>query len=646
MRQAIRFLAFAIAVLAAAWFAMHGEGGSEMTAGGTTRTSDSVGSRAPAPAVEVVAATPSGARAELESAPVDTTVAVAQVSPEFRDDRLVVRIEDVSGRPFAGASVMVFEQDGWWSRSALAFRAEEARSTGTSDATGICRFTLERWRTFTVLATAPGFARVIRGGVLAGSEQVIRLGIGGSVNGRVVRSRDGTAVPGATVTLQPHDRSDDASRQLSSQVTTTNAAGEFQFERAAAGEYQVDAKAPELAPFPGRYIDVVDGGVARVDIEISEGVIVRGVVIDAKRRAPLADARVGARFDFDDSVRTGSDGTFEFHGLTGLDLLARKDGFADTAQRIRDAQDAPPPEFVTIEMKMGRRITGRVETAEQQPIAGATVIAVSMAYRDPTQRLEWLETQTDEHGQYSIVGLDPDLRHILLVRRPGYGGVNYEFPFSEPTEPVIAIPPITLKRGGSISGRVLDDEGKGIPNIPVERIGENDDRRRFGTVDAGLVDRLQLTISQVETRTDQLGRFSFCDLAAGTYVLHHRFPASHASIQTQVYLGDEEHRDDIKLYLSAGRTIAGRVETRDGGKLPTVYISVDSENGGKSTDIHVAADGSFCARGLSEGMYTLSFYPYDLVPSRTRASVYQQQTLEHVPVGTAGLVVRLERQDK
>lgn len=644
MRQTIRFLAVAIAVLALAWFAMHDEGGSEGTPGGSAPAVDTVGSRPPA--VEVVAAAPSGARTEIASAPVDIPVVVAQASPEFRDDRLVVRIEDVSGRPFAGASVMVFEQDAWRSRSMLAFRAEDARSTGTSDETGRCRFTLERWRSFTVLATAPGFARVIRRGVLAGSEEVFRLGIGGSVAGRVVRSRDGTAVLGATVTLQPHDRSDEASRRLSSQVATSNAAGEFQFERAAAGEYQIDAKAPELAPFPGKYIDVVDGGVARVDIELSEGVVVRGVVIDAKRRTPLADALVGDRFDFEDSVRTAPDGTFEFYGLTGFDLHVRRDGYGDTAQRIRDSQGAPLPEFVTIEMKVCRRATGRIETVEQQPIAGATVIAVSMAHREPTQRLEWLETRTDELGQYSIAGLDSDLRHILLVRRTGYGGVNYEFPFSEPTEPLVEIPTITLKRGGSISGRVLDDEGNGLANIPVERIGENDDRRRFGVVDAQITDRLQLTTSLVETRTDQLGRFSFCDLAAGTYVLHHRFPASHTSIQTQVYLGDEEHRDDIKLLLSAGRTIAGRVETRDGGKLPTVYISVDSENGGKSTDIHVAADGSFCARGLSEGMYTLSFYPYDLVPSRASASVYLQQTLEHVPVGTEGLVVRLERQAK
>ena len=85
-----------------------------------------------------------------------------------------------------------------------------------------------------------------------------------------------------------------------------------------------------------------------------------------------------------------------------------------------------------------------------------------------------------DDGTFYLDELRADVRHVLVVREPGYGTVVYDFPDHELNGRLIELGTIVLEVGAVLAGRVLDENDRPIPHRDVSLRGHNGDRFRFG----------------------------------------------------------------------------------------------------------------------------------------------------------------------
>jgi len=220
-----------------------------------------------------------------------------------------------------------------------------------------------------------------------------------------------------------------------------------------------------------------DGGVwVGAILECTQGGSIAGRITDHIGQ-PVEGARVDAWSTtcckFDQGVATtASDGTYEITGLfpANYEVFARGEGNLPTYH--------PEPVFVSrdsitrsidIEMQPGGTISGRV-THAGLGLANAAVFIPALFYGG----------QTDAQGYYSLTGVPPG-DHVVLagVFGSGYATEYYSDAYTSSwATPVTVVGGATTQNinfdlaiGGSITGRVTDPFGAGVPNASVTAVG-------------------------------------------------------------------------------------------------------------------------------------------------------------------------------
>ena len=141
---------------------------------------------------------------------------------------------------------------------------------------------------------------------------------------------------------------------------------------------------------------------------------------------------------------------------------------------------------------------------------------------------------------------------------------------------------------GSISGIVVDLQGRPIPEMQVFSVD-------FST-------------SKVKTGTD--GRFEIKGLTAGEYALTVRkgsgpFRFAETEKGTLVKLASGEHRTEIKLVYDRIWTISGRILSREGNPIADAKVVCSgAKTGGSSA--RSGANGTFCVENLADGVYGIN----------------------------------------
>jgi uncharacterized GH25 family protein len=207
----------------------------------------------------------------------------------------------------------------------------------------------------------------------------IKLAQGHRIFG-TVRDDAGHALPGSRVIVQMGDETDDWFTAI------VNAKGEYSLAPLTASRYGVYVQAPPDFEGDGAEADLRKKSEARVDIAAKKSVAIRGAVRDEQKRPvagaivaqlvqgmPLIYSRGGA---FYSRVVTGPDGTFKLRSAQPQGrIVAIKPGFA--AGLSDELKPETMQKLVTITLPLGVAVTGNVVTADNKPVSGAKIIAMT-----------------------------------------------------------------------------------------------------------------------------------------------------------------------------------------------------------------------------------------------------------------------------
>jgi hypothetical protein len=224
-------------------------------------------------------------------------------------------VEKGSGAPIAGALVVAERQarSGWLAPAGQVVTGVDGRFTLDDLAAGPYRLT----------ASAEGRARGTAAVPAGTLDATLELAHGGRLRGCVVDRSSGRPVTTYTVTVS--ERRPPGARAPPIARSFLDPSGCWGLDDVAPGPATVTVGAPGFAPSPDVAVDVPGSGEAVADFRLTRGARLRGLVIDAEQRTPIAGAHValewssaeaGAVVAPVDEAWTDAEGRFELTGLT------------------------------------------------------------------------------------------------------------------------------------------------------------------------------------------------------------------------------------------------------------------------------------------------------------------------------------------
>jgi hypothetical protein len=302
---------------------------------------------------------------------------------------------------------------------------------------------------------------------------------------------------------------------------------------------------------------------------------------------------------------TGTDGTYAFeippdqyaspYLYIELDVehpdYAPRDRFGYALSMTRKNETLNErPFFETIELRPARPITGRVETPEGEPAAGVVVLAYSRTDKGGQREFEYgsfARAETDAQGRFRLPITTPG-QAAYWVQPRDHAPELYVVPDGKRGD----MGTITLKKGISVAGQVLDVQGKPIKGVFVEIERKRGNGPDLEAKNLGFISN----VIRRAAETDSDGRFTFAPLPPGEY--------SVAPSETN-YDGDRkvnwERRPLTEVFAAAKLTIeeGATPAPQEIRALPSVVIEghwVDSKGqpkGGWSSFVFGRMDGSF-----------------------------------------------------
>jgi RNA polymerase sigma-70 factor (ECF subfamily) len=577
---------------------------------------------------------------------------VAELPATAPSERAIDRDRDLHGividsdrRPVAGARVIVVHH----AFAELEFldldRAQYASSRvriaeQTTDDAGEFVIPLEAGRSYHLVVEAAGFTAGAASHCHAGERVEITLAAGATLSGRVLRKGDDSPVAGATVELR-------YSRDLASKQTVdavhveTDADGRYRFDALPSGQRLFGVFPVADAPSGWMEVTLAPGRSTEQDVWVESGHRLRGRVFDHDTRAPIADALVGEGWMPRRSVRTDARGEFELAGsLTGgfYQIAVRAKGYGRIDQQVQ-APDAEAAGVVEVALIRGRTLRGRVIDRNGAPVEDAYVTAPALAFEDfwSFQRHDWQATRTHADGTYELEDVRRDMHHLLFVKKAGYGAVSYEIDDREVERDVLALPDVVLHAGAIVRGVVVDEDGEPYAARVVYLKGRNRDASMWNDRDRS---QASIYLDDRSSRTDDLGRFAFADVAVGDYEVSAPLRNVEDSVRKRIAVDGPEPVTDVELVLPRGLSIAGRVVGPDGEGVHSWLVFEAPEDPRGLVRQSTELDGTFEVRGLVAGVYSGVAYPTYL------GSVAMSERLAKAPIhavaaGRTDVVVEL-----
>lgn len=374
---------------------------------------------------------------------------------------------DPGGEPVAGARVV------WAGMSDWTMFASERFDAAVTDAAGRFRIDALPAGSFRFIARhpelAPGTSEPI---ALDGTSErtgvEIRMSRGATLTGRVVDG-DGAAVPFARVRVRQKVAGMQFERP---RQTTADGGGRFEMKSLPIAAVEVVATSDQAAS-ELEVVRLSAAGARDVELVLDVDGVIAGVVVDGEGE-PIGGAQVWADPDLDSgdapaimalrprpTALTDAGGRFRFAGLPNgtYSLRAASPGRSDPARAmLRDDVDARVGDReVRIVLPADGALRGRVIFAGGEPATLFTVGLGGWGVDFPVASVD---------GRFAIDGLPPDGDVRVVIRGPG---------FTERVIDGVAIEPgaardlgdVEVRRGRSISGRVIDSSGQPVAGATV-----------------------------------------------------------------------------------------------------------------------------------------------------------------------------------
>ncbi len=395
---------------------------------------------------------------------------------------------------------------------------------------------------------------------------LIPLEVGGRLAG-TVRDTKGNPIPNAKI---------EAHGSLQAQFyegIETDAEGRFDAAYILPDKYEVHVGAKGFAS--ERKQDVPSGTADLEFILPREAVFFGKVVAEEDGRA-IERARVFLNYETENSLgisghntETDASGRFSFHRIPPghFKVSARHDDFLPTDETIMlELSEGQRVEDQVIRLGRGLHATGRlVDSATAEPIAGARV---KFHYQNPERRKnEWhlvdeKSANTAPDGAFIVAGL-AEGQHEVSCEAKGYFRKKGEHVSVDGRS--IEGMELTLDRGGTISGQVLDGEGKPVAGARVSaRSPSREDNRDPFT-------------GYAKTGAD--GRFTVVGFPeAPDYAVEAHHDVYATATVGGVSVKARQDVTGVEIRISAGGSISGRVRDTAGNGIAgtTVYVKEEA----------------------------------------------------------------------
>lgn len=495
---------------------------------------------------------------------------------------------------------------------------------------------------YRITVTAEGYAPTSLRGVKAGTTDVtITLLQGAIIYGRVTRKDNGSPVRDAEVRVNVwevergfHNGDHYMLHRWESYNRTvkTDEDGQYIHEFVPAGDVSVSvyAAGTNLAKDEVEF-EVKDGERRKVNFSLPVGGCVSGVVTDAATGMPIEGATVtlwGEERDYYESDKTDEKGFYRISGvLPGrVRISAAKEGYKHVIEKSEQVIVLEEGVEITVNIQLSRGavVSGRVTDTTGMPVSGASV-GITVRVSDSSTRSWGSVGRTDENGEFFISGIDSGTAWIEVTHPEYVKGKSHEFEVRE-GQWTTGIN-VVLTRGGSVSGRVLNEKGKPLGRAEVVVL--------VAVVEEG--GGWSWMEEEKAGTTDKSGAYRIRGLRPGQKHLVARVGGYAPGSVENVQVIDGMETTGIDIVLPEGLMISGTVRDQRGNPVEDAQVSVwPSEARGdlkarvsrygmttSSTDLR----GHYKITGLAQGRYEVN----------VNAEGYKHAERDNVPAGSTSV---------
>jgi Carboxypeptidase regulatory-like domain len=389
--------------------------------------------------------------------------------------------------------------------------------------------------------------------------------------------------------------------------TRSQADGSFHFDKLVGRTFSVSGRAGAMS------------GTTRIKLtRTSDPVVLRlragvtvAVLVNDEAGKPVRGAVVSLADEelFGDDALTATTDAAGKARLVGVEsgwtaISARAAGYAE-GQSIATIGEAPadgqPAAEVTIVLRRGVAVAGKVVDEAGEPIASASVHYETPGMQGfPTGGNA--SATTDARGEFRFAMLAPGQTTFTAFDGEHAKGFSKAIAIADqPVRDVV----IVMKEGGTVSGAVVSRDGAEVPFATL-RIAPHPD------AEGGMREAFQ---SSRRMASDEHGRFEIKGLPRARLQLRAEGELATSAI-TEVSLAEVPRRDQLRVVLDVEGSIAGVVVDEHGDPVPEVSVSCfpDITRGARldsfamtgSASATTDGSGAFVVRGLAEGEYRLA----------------------------------------